>query len=130
MDSGNLSGHLLTLRVGLQALAEDKILSPRLFAGLSDTFSILAETADNAAAGAVLEFRQGLESAAALPLNSLPAAHSILLGLLAGATKIVAQCAGLADRQGNAASAMMAEVGEGVQEALAWACLLYTSRCV
>ena len=37
VDSGNLAGHLLTLRPGLLALPDQKILGARLFDGLSDT---------------------------------------------------------------------------------------------
>jgi cyclic beta-1,2-glucan synthetase len=37
VDSGNLAGHLLTLRAGLLALADDRILPARLFDGLGDT---------------------------------------------------------------------------------------------
>ncbi len=41
VDSGNLAGHLLTLRPGLLALPDHKILGPRLFDGLSDTLRVL-----------------------------------------------------------------------------------------
>lgn len=41
VDSGNLCGHLLTLRPGLLALPDDKILSARLFDALYDTFENL-----------------------------------------------------------------------------------------
>lgn len=41
VDSGNLCGHLLTLRPGLLALPDHKILSARLFEGLGDTFENL-----------------------------------------------------------------------------------------
>ena len=34
VDSGNLAGHLLTLRAGLLALGDDRILGARLFDGL------------------------------------------------------------------------------------------------
>src|SRR3990167_2455877 len=42
VDSGNLAGHLLTLRAGLLALADDRVLGARLFDGLSDTLGVLA----------------------------------------------------------------------------------------
>ena len=45
VDSGNLAGHLLTLRAGLLALPEDRFLSPRLFSGLSSTLSVVREGA-------------------------------------------------------------------------------------
>ena len=40
VDSGNLAGHLLTLRAGLLALTEERILSPRLFESLNDALGI------------------------------------------------------------------------------------------
>ncbi|MGB8885022.1 MAG: cyclic beta 1-2 glucan synthetase, partial [Azonexus sp.] len=51
VDSGNLAGHLLTLRGGLLALADERILTPRLFAGLGDTLGLLADNLDGADAG-------------------------------------------------------------------------------
>ena len=45
VDSGNLVGHLLTLRQGLLALEYDSILSPRVFEALRDTLAVaMAET--------------------------------------------------------------------------------------
>ena len=49
VDSGNLAGHLLTLRAGLLALPDQKILSARLFDGLSDTLKILVDALGEAA---------------------------------------------------------------------------------
>ncbi|KAF0814495.1 N,N'-diacetylchitobiose phosphorylase [Andreprevotia sp. IGB-42] len=56
VDSGNLAGHLLTLRPGLLALLDDSILPPQLYAGLSDPFQILLDTADASAAAAMAMF--------------------------------------------------------------------------
>src|SRR5258706_15775328 len=46
VDSGNLAGHLLTLRQGLLAGPDRAILSVRLFEGLSDTLRVLADTTE------------------------------------------------------------------------------------
>ena len=43
VDSGNLAGHLLTLRPGLLALPDDPILGAKWFDGLHDTLAILVE---------------------------------------------------------------------------------------
>ena len=43
VDSGNLAGHLLTLRPGLLALPDHRILEARWFDGLSDTLRILVD---------------------------------------------------------------------------------------
>jgi cyclic beta-1,2-glucan synthetase len=52
VDSGNLAGHLLTLRPGLLALPDHKILGTRLFKGLSDTLGVLMDAAAAAPANA------------------------------------------------------------------------------
>jgi cellobiose phosphorylase len=44
VDSGNLAGHLLTLRPGLLALAHAPILHPRTFAGLADAAAVLRDS--------------------------------------------------------------------------------------
>jgi len=48
VDSGNLAGHLLTLRPGLHEMADSKALSPQAFDGLRDTLSLLADAAQAA----------------------------------------------------------------------------------
>jgi cellobiose phosphorylase len=91
VDSGNLAGHLLTLRAGLLALPDDKVLAARLFEGLSDTLGILAElvdATDSAVAGSVAAFTIALETASAAPPDSLAAARSTLVRLATGATEL------------------------------------------
>jgi cyclic beta-1,2-glucan synthetase len=48
VDSGNLAGHLLTLRQGLLAIPDQTILNPRVFDGLRDTLRILLDAAAKA----------------------------------------------------------------------------------
>ena len=43
VDSGNLAGHLLTLRAGLLALPDDKIVRARVFDGIADTLALLED---------------------------------------------------------------------------------------
>jgi len=43
VDSGNLAGHLLTLRQGLLALVDAPVLAPHTFDGLADTLGVLDE---------------------------------------------------------------------------------------
>ena len=43
VDSGNLAGHLLTLRQGLLAWADQPLLPPIIFQGLADTLDVLTE---------------------------------------------------------------------------------------
>ncbi|TMG99490.1 MAG: cyclic beta 1-2 glucan synthetase, partial [Betaproteobacteria bacterium] len=51
VDSGNLAGHLLTLRAGLQALAEETPQPARLFAGMQDTLQLLRRAVGKDGAG-------------------------------------------------------------------------------
>jgi cyclic beta-1,2-glucan synthetase len=62
VDSGNLAGHLLTLRAGLLALPDQKILGPRLFDGLADTLRILEETAGGACQAQFAQLHENLAS--------------------------------------------------------------------
>jgi cyclic beta-1,2-glucan synthetase len=49
VDSGNLAGHLLTLRQGLLGLIDAPLLAPTTWQGLQDTFEVLQEAhGDNA----------------------------------------------------------------------------------
>ena len=107
VDSGNLAGHLLTLRAGLLALADDRILPARLFDGLSDTLRILVETVDaenKAAAGPLAKFQNELESASAAPPSSAVAAQVYLERLTTSAAGLVTQIAGSLDVMNDTAS--------------------------
>ena len=55
VDSGNLAGHLLTLRPGLLEVIDQYIVSPRVFEGLRDAFGILVDVVGGAVP---LELRQ------------------------------------------------------------------------
>ena len=90
VDSGNLAGHLLTLRSGLLGLADEPILTSRLFAGLGDTLGLLAECVDGADAGSAAAFRKNLEAAAAAPPATIAAMRLVLLRLLAGSGELLA----------------------------------------
>ena len=74
VDSGNLAGHLLTLRPGLLALADDKILGPRLYKGLSDTLAIVADagaaTTQAHATAQLTRLEQALQPAAPTTLSA------------------------------------------------------------
>jgi cyclic beta-1,2-glucan synthetase len=69
VDSGNLAGHLLTLRAGLTALPDQKILGPRLFEGLADTLRILEETAGGACPAQFQQIHMNLESRPTAPAD-------------------------------------------------------------
>lgn len=97
VDSGNLAAHLLTLRAGLLALADEKIVPSRLFAGLDDTFRILGDAASTALAESLAEFRNTLDHASAAPAGTVAAAHSTLERLAGAADRLVIQVEGSID---------------------------------
>ncbi|MEO6328957.1 MAG: glucoamylase family protein, partial [Ginsengibacter sp.] len=59
VDSGNFVGHIITLKQALLSIGDEKIISGKLFEGLSDTISILIEKAEDT--GALKKFKQQLE---------------------------------------------------------------------
>ena len=119
VDSGNLAGHLLTLRPGLLALADDPILPTRLFEGLRDTLELFADTADGAAAQLAAGLLKELESIRAAPPGTLTGARSALERLSAGAATLVAQRSGGHDSKADPAPA---DEARGWAEALAGQC--------
>ena len=82
VDSGNLAGHLLTLRPGLLALPDRRILETRWFEGLIDTLRILVEAAGEAPPAQLVQLQKDLASASTSGPTSLAAAR-LYLGQLA-----------------------------------------------
>ncbi|MBR9981112.1 MAG: cyclic beta 1-2 glucan synthetase, partial [Desulfatitalea sp.] len=94
VDSGNLAGHLLTLRPALLALGDQTILDARLFEGLSDTIGVLTDAAGAAeqpnAAAQLAQLQQELASATRTQPTTLTAARHCLDRLTASAAQWVA----------------------------------------
>ena len=87
VDSGNLAGHLLTLRQGLLALPDQAIPGPRVFDGLRDTLRILLDAAAEArrerdASAVLVQLQEELESACTVHPTA-PAAARLCLDRLA-----------------------------------------------
>ncbi|MEX2163632.1 MAG: glucoamylase family protein [Sulfuricaulis sp.] len=78
VDSGNLAGHLLTLRPGLLSLPDRPILEARWFDGLRDTLGILADAVGGATPAALAPFQKDLESAGDSRPTTLSAARLTL----------------------------------------------------
>ena len=100
VDSGNLAAHLLTLRAGLLAVGNDRILPDRMFSGLGDTFRILAESAnelDPQIANPWSEFREMHSSVVATPPLTLAAAQQCLEALSVTASALATRLADHAD---------------------------------
>jgi cellobiose phosphorylase len=98
VDSGNLAAHMLTLERGLAALADQKILAPRLFGGLLDTLRVFLDVVKEAPsqetepAKATLlcadDLRKELDELCASPPTTLSAARMCLEHLVAKATRM------------------------------------------
>ncbi|MGA9991729.1 MAG: cyclic beta 1-2 glucan synthetase, partial [Thiobacillaceae bacterium] len=88
VDSGNLAGHLLTLRQGLLALLDRTILGPRWLDGLADILGIVEEAAGDLVPAALERFRKDLESASEDQPASLAAARALLDRLLQAAEQV------------------------------------------
>ncbi len=76
VDSGNLCGHLLTLRSGLLAVPEQKIIGPRIFDGLFDAFENLLTASEFVSSNAV-----SISSAPLAAPNRSPACAQLLAQL-------------------------------------------------
>jgi cyclic beta-1,2-glucan synthetase len=79
----------MTLRPGLLALPDHKILGPRLFDGLGDTLRILVEAADQAAPVGVAQLQKELASINDSPPTTLVTARLCLGRLAASAAEVV-----------------------------------------
>jgi hypothetical protein len=81
VDSGNLCGHLLTLRQGLLELIDQPVLPVAAFGGLRDTLDVLAESHDSP--DQLQSLREAIDAAVAEPTASFADAMSRLAGIRA-----------------------------------------------
>jgi len=98
VDSGNLAGHLVTLRIGLLALPYQPISSPRLFAGLSDALAVAEHTWGDTSA-TLLRMRRQLDTLRNQSPNTLRTQVRGLQALAELAADMVAAQGGDADQQ-------------------------------
>ncbi|GGA02588.1 glycoside hydrolase family 94 protein [Dyella caseinilytica] len=84
VDSGNLAGHLLTLRAGLLALVDAPLFDRHLLDGVGDTIDVLRDTlkARNADAGVLENFQHQLDAARAAVPETLAEAEACVRRLL------------------------------------------------
>ena len=119
VDSGNLAGHLLTLRPGLLALPDHKILGARLFDGLIDTLRVLVDAAAEAPPAALVlldQLQKDLESAYDSRPATLAAARTWLARLAASAAEVAASLD--AGNSRDRAGERRAVVGAGADPAM------------
>ncbi|TFH33261.1 MAG: cyclic beta 1-2 glucan synthetase, partial [Deltaproteobacteria bacterium] len=88
VDSGNLSGHLLTLRQGLLELPDHAVLGERWLEGISDTFQVLVDAVDGAFPSPLAQFQGILESSLGSRPATLAEARLCLERLTASAGEI------------------------------------------
>jgi cellobiose phosphorylase len=81
VDSGNLSGHLLTLRQGLLELAAAPVFAPRRLSGLADTFGLLRDAWPEAERGALASLEEAFARVERDPPQAAAAVREWLLTL-------------------------------------------------
>ncbi len=79
VDSGNLSGHLLTLSPGLAALVDEKIINARTLEGLRDALANLADAVADDIAPAITQLQRDVAAA----IRNSPATIELMQILLA-----------------------------------------------
>jgi cyclic beta-1,2-glucan synthetase len=88
VDSGNLSGHLLTLRQGLLELPDHDLLGERWLEGISDTFQVLVDAVEGTLPSPLARFQEILASSFVSRPTTLAAARLCLERLTASAVDI------------------------------------------
>ncbi len=120
VDSGNLAGHLLTLRQGLLALPDAQLLSPDALRGLSDTCGVFVESRGTAPVDdALVAFQRTLEAACTAPPSSLTEALRLFAALAAQAGAIERGVDALAGEADDWVDALLRQCG-WVHEELLW----------
>lgn len=72
VDSGNITGHLLTLNQGLLTLPDEKIVGHQLFEGIRDTLNILIDAAGVNVNGRLTQLQSDLDLMISSPSFDLP----------------------------------------------------------
>ncbi len=88
VDSGNLAGHLLTLRPGLLAHSDNKILGARLWDGLKDTLRLLEDAAGPETPAQLAQFETNVASVCDSEPPTLTAARLCLDHLATWAAEV------------------------------------------
>ncbi|WP_435549659.1 GH36-type glycosyl hydrolase domain-containing protein [Desulfobacterium sp. N47] len=89
VDSGNLAGHLLTLRQGLLALPDDPILGSRLFEGIRDTVRIIRDMDGKTVSDQLMQLNKLLKQAIDSPPTTLAGVRLCLDQLATSAAEMV-----------------------------------------
>jgi cellobiose phosphorylase len=117
VDSGNLAGHLMTLRPGLSGLLDTPIIGARIFSGIRDTYEILRDTAGGGPLAKLIQFEKDLEAACQSAPATLMVVHDCLQSLDHCAAGFVAGLDTVPDTQLNVwARALASQCREALNE--------------
>ncbi|MBC7499696.1 MAG: cyclic beta 1-2 glucan synthetase, partial [Herminiimonas sp.] len=117
VDSGNLAGHLLTLRPGLAGLLDMPILADRVFSGIRDTYALLRETASGAGLERLAQFEKDLDCACESGPSTLIVAHDCLQRLTHDAAAFLSSLPTAPDTELNVwARALATQCREALEE--------------
>lgn len=122
VDSGNLAGHLLTLRQGLLEMIDSPVVPRRLFGGIADTFGVLQEEAagHEALAEPCGQFRDQVAGLCRRPAQTLAQVCGALDGLGARAEAILAAAADGREELQRCARALVDDVHAAHMELHHW----------
>ena len=117
VDSGNLAGHLMTLRAGLLALGDDATAGPRWFEGLRDTARALQDAFGAAAPAALAALLDELDQLCGTPPATVPAVREAVERVRGRATELVARAGdGAAGESSFWAAALASQVNALLEE--------------
>jgi hypothetical protein len=120
VDSGNLAGHLMTLRTGLAAVADAPIVDVRWFEGLSDTAHVLAEAIGGSTPAPLSRLLRDLEAA----YDSRPSTIAAVRQWLDRLAEDVSEIATKVGAQQRGAEAAAQSGGEPGDDASFWSAAL------
>ena len=118
VDSGNLAGHLLTLRPGLLALVDARVMGSQWFEGLSDALRALKDAVAGETSAPLDRLQRDLETA----FDSRPTTIGAVQGWLVRVASGVAQVAAGMDRVEPADATQPVDEGRIWKDALASQC--------
>ena len=90
VDSGNIAGHLLTLKPGLNSLPDQPVINPALFIGIEDTLRICIDSIGTFIHPSLVQFRIEIESVIHSKPETLSSTWQCLERLTKYAEEIVA----------------------------------------
>jgi len=88
VDSGNIAAHLLTLRAGLTALADERVIGSKVFEGLHDTLMIIIDVTGGTVPARLIQVQDELASLCASVPDTCVASWESLSRLAASALEV------------------------------------------